>query len=1321
MVMPGIGVAAGLVSAAQPAALHAQTTITVNTLTDSSDAAGSCASGACSLRDAITQANSDKAGDTISFSVTGTITLASPLPAIAANMTIQGPGAGNLTVSGNSSSAVGSIFTVSSGTVAINGLTIANGVSVNGGGISTSGVLTLNADAFNGNSATNSGGAIAVSAGAVTVTDSTFSGNSAAGLSAGGAIATLASNNALRVVNSTFSGNSACPASCQGGAIFNGSNTLVVTNSTFSGNSSSLGGAINSWGLEVLLNNIFTGNTATGSGGAIAQSNGTTDAGSNVYWQNLTNGIESDCDNCSSNTNATSGDPKLLPLVNWGGTTETLLPAPGSAAICAGSAANVPSGVTTDQRGFALNSSCVDAGAVQTNYVTATSPLPSSFSGLEDVDLTGLSATVSAAVTISSGEVNLIGPGANRLTLSGQNTNTVITVDSGVQAALYGLTIANGTTSNSGGGINNNGGTVTVINSTISGNSVSGGGAGGGGIFNLTGTMTVINSTISGNSVSGGGEGGGIFSDGSTLTVINSTISGNSAPGSYGGGIFNVGTLTVINSTLSGNSATGGEGGGIFNDGGAMTAINSTISGNSALNGGQGGGIYNVGALNLTNSIVAGNSAANNADIRGSYNDNGGNVINNSAINLAPLGNYGGPTQTMPPLPGSPALNAGTYQTGELATDQRGAPRPSTAGAAIDSGSVQITDQIPVVGSVTPNSGPMSGGTSVTITGTGLAGATGVNFGSTPATSFTVNPGSSTSFASVTAISPAASSPGTVDVTVSGSNGSSTSGQFTYWAPLAISPPGAVLDAISGAAFSQSFTVTGGSGSYTLASAGTPPAGLTLSSSATGWTLSGTPTAAGSASITLTATDNATYPSNTVSQSYTIATPSTPGNRGKSLTSFASLTTTSATVDVFGYGFAPPSGTVELSDLPPGATVGPVTLNTVTATTTLLPQVATSTGANTLPVWTTLGDVNGDGVPDLVTSLYNTDSVSVQLGNGDGTFQPATVIPISAGFGPAEAHLVSLRGNGVLDLIVGSFNVNKIAVLLGNGNGTFAAPAFYTSGSATNWTSSLTWGDFNHDGNVDVAVTNTGDNTVTILLGNGTGTLTSSGSPIAVGTDPEAIRAGDFNGDGFTDLAVANYEDGTVTTLLNNEGGGFTASTLNVGSGPNSGPQALAVTGTGSSLKLAVANYNDNTVSVMTSNGDGTFGAQTAVAVGKGPDDVNFADFNGDGIPDLVVTNYTDSTVDLLLGQSSGSYSLVGPFPVGNSPYSAAVGDLDLDGTPDLVVSNCFSNSTGVLLDGTQIAVPFSGLTFQSGDTILAVYTPIASPYAGSSTSGNVP
>jgi subtilase family serine protease len=299
---------------------------------------------------------------------------------------------------------------------------------------------------------------------------------------------------------------------------------------------------------------------------------------------------------------------------------------------------------------------------------------------------TAFNASNSAAqntITLSNGTLNLpsntsvagatSGVGAaltNLVTVNGANANTVFNVNPGVtKASLSGLTIANGSAS----------GTIGE----------------GGGILNA-GTLTVSNCTFSGNSSNGSvfGYGGAIFNF-STLTVTGSTFSGNTATGveeSVGGGIYTQGILTVIDSTFSGNSAAGdGVGGGIAN-GGTMTLINVTLSGNTALVGG--GVLFNGGSpSSVSDSIVAGNSASYGPDTDGSFTDNGGNQIGVAAIALAPLGSYGGPTQTMVPLPGSPAICAVPQPLATasgISSDQRGLPfNPVCTAGAIDSGAAQ--------------------------------------------------------------------------------------------------------------------------------------------------------------------------------------------------------------------------------------------------------------------------------------------------------------------------------------------------------------------------------------------------------------------------------------------------------------------------------------------------------------------------------------------------------------------------------------------------------------------------------------------------------
>jgi len=312
----------------------------------------------------------------------------------------------------------------------------------------------------------------------------------------------------------------------------------------------------------------------------------------------------------------------------------------------------------------------------------------------------------------------------NNCTLSGNSTSHgggSIYNNSGIMALNQCTLSGNsaGGTINGGGGVYN-GGTMTLTNCTLSGNSSTN--DFGGGVYNI-GTMTLTNCILSGNSSVG--PGGGIYNDSSgTMTLNQCTLSRNigvlsSLSGIIGGGgIYNSGGTLMLNEcTLSGNSVGSSKflggggfgGGGIFLNNGTLALNQCTLSGNAAtnLNQGGGGGIcINAGTVMITNSIVAGNTSGLGADI---YNFStktnvtyaGSNIVNHlsgyyigpapitNAPLLAPLGNYGGSTQTMPPLIGSPALDAVTNSVTNLfATDQRGYPRLS--GTLVDIGAVEL-------------------------------------------------------------------------------------------------------------------------------------------------------------------------------------------------------------------------------------------------------------------------------------------------------------------------------------------------------------------------------------------------------------------------------------------------------------------------------------------------------------------------------------------------------------------------------------------------------------------------------------------------------
>ncbi len=318
--------------------------------------------------------------------------------------------------------------------------------------------------------------------------------------------------------------------------------------------------------------------------------------------------------------------------------------------------------------------------------------------------------------TVPTG-ITIAGPGAANLAISGNNATRVFQIDSAVTASISGITIENGH-STSGGGIFNHHGTLTVTNSTFSGNAASY----GGGIYSdYDGTLKVTNSTFSGNSASSLG-GGMLNASGTTITVTNSTFSGNSA-GRVGGGIFNDvnnGNLTVTNSTFSGNSAS--YGGGIYNIFGNLTVTNSTFSGNSA---------YAIASalgstITVKNTLLANEPSGGNCGtvygtlVSAGYNLSDDNTctssftatgdLNNTPAGLDPLGlqNNGGPTQTIALVYGSPAIDAipisaCTDASGTpLYTDQRGAARPQPTGGNCDIGAYELVPATTPFATFTP-------------------------------------------------------------------------------------------------------------------------------------------------------------------------------------------------------------------------------------------------------------------------------------------------------------------------------------------------------------------------------------------------------------------------------------------------------------------------------------------------------------------------------------------------------------------------------------------------------------------------------------------
>lgn len=355
------------------------------------------------------------------------------------------------------------------------------------------------------------------------------------------------------------------------------------------------------------------------------------------------------------------------------------------------------------------------------------------------------------------------------------------------------------------------------------------------------------------------------------------------------------------------------------------------------------------------------------------------------------------------------------------------------------------------------------------------------------------------------------------------------------------------------------------------------------------------------------------------------------------------------------------------------------------------------------PRMVVVADFNGDGKLDLATINGGSETVSVLLGTGTGSFGVHTDFATKQE-GCVSLAAGSLRNDGKIDIVAGCQTLGQVVVLLGSGTGTLGTAKSYTVPAGADI---VALGDFNGDGKLDVAVSNNeSTGSVSVLTGSGTGTLKTA---VSFGTNfgPTALGVADFNGDGKTDLVTADSGSpfgsaiGDISVLLSNgktlltDRTDYKLTTLAT-SGAYSGIAAAALTSKGKPDLIVPVTFA-NQLAILVNKGNGTFDPFMTYPLPTNPEAVVTGDFNNDKSTDVAVVNFgSPGGISVLLNSGSGTLEAYTQYSINGYGYGIATGDFNHDGNLDLVVTDFESNTVSVLLGNGTGAFP-SFVTYATG------------------------
>ncbi len=600
--------------------------------------------------------------------------------------------------------------------------------------------------------------------------------------------------------------------------------------------------------------------------------------------------------------------------------------------------------------------------------------------------------------------------------------------------------------------------------------------------------------------------------------------------------------------------------------------------------------------------------------------------------------------------------------------DLDGDGKPDLAIANYGSNTVYVLrNQVdaPNITSFTPTNAGI--GTTVTITGSNFTGTTAVSLGGVAATSFTI-----VSDAVITAMVAAVASG---DVAVTTPKGTATMGGFYN---------GAVVPVIS------SFSPASGPIGTTVTITGTNFSPVAANNIVYFGAVKAAVSAASNTSLTVTVPVGATY------QSITITT--------NNLTAYANKS--------FLVTF--PSNSVGFTD----------------ASFTAKIDYTAGSGSQSVAI----GDLDGDGKADMAVANYYAGTISLFRNTGvSGTVSFAAKVDYATGSGPQTITIGDMDGDGKPDLAVAYANNSNTVSIYRNtstsGTISFAAKVDYATG---NTPYNVAIGDLDGDGKPDLAVANYGSGGISVLRNTGTiGTISFAAKlDYATGGNPQSVFMGDVDGDGKLDVAVGNSNSNSVSILRNTGTTGLIAFAAKVDYASLGYFYSFSLGDVDGDGKpdLAVAGYYDNIVSILrntSTTGTVSFTAKVDFATESHPYSVSIGDLDGDGKPDLVVANASSTTVSVFKNiGTSGTISFAAKvnYTTGTDPRSISIGDMDGDGKPDIAVANNSSSTVSVcrnLIITTTIPTLATGNTI---NTNLCAGNPVDVPFTASSAldAGNV-